>query len=103
MNWPVFCFTVAFTLIAMVLLSPAHPHDTPAGWAYNQWCCNDRDCRQLADGDVVERDGGWYIKSMDVHVPYNHPQIHISMDSHFHVCELPKGTVRCFYVTGGGV
>lgn len=81
----------------------AHAHKAPAGWEYDQWCCNHLDCRQLADDDVNEVNGGWYIKSIDVLVPYKHPQIKVSGDAHFHLCELPKGTVRCFYVPPGGV
>jgi hypothetical protein len=83
-----------------VTLSLAHTADK--GWDYDTWCCNTVDCRQLADDDVTERGGGWYVKSMDVVVPYDHPQRRISGDEHYHLCELPKGTVRCFYVPPGG-
>lgn len=88
--------------LLLILAGLAYGHTAPSGWAYDPWCCNTTDCRQLADDDVVEQGGGWRIKSMDVVVPYDHPKRMISGDEHFHVCELPKGTVRCFYVPPGG-
>lgn len=95
---------VAFALALISLgIGLAHAHKAPTGWSYDPFCCNLNDCRQLSDGDVEETDGGWVIKSMGVTVPYKHNELRISGDNHYHVCELPKGTVRCFYVPPGGV
>lgn len=94
---------VAVLVLLGIGIGLARAHTTASGWEYDQWCCNHLDCRQLADNDVDEVNGGWYVKSIDVLVPYKHPEIRVSGDAHFHVCELPKGTVRCFYVPPGGV
>lgn len=100
-------FVWLLSLLAAILYvtgwSSALAHEAPSGWTYSPWCCNRQDCRQLADDDVQERRGGWYIKSMDVFVGHDHPKLEVSGDEHYHVCELPKGTVRCFYFKPGGV
>lgn len=79
----------------------AGAHNAPSGWQYDQWCCNASDCQQLAEGDVVERDGGWWIISRQVHIPYSFPEKRASGDQHFHYCEYPRGVSRCFYIPGG--
>lgn len=94
---------VILFLLALGWLGKSWAHQAPSGWEYDPWCCNHQDCRQLPEGDVNEVKGGWYVKSLDVFIPYTHPQLRVSGDEHFHLCELPKGTVRCFYVPPGGV
>ena len=94
-------FCVAGLCALLAVCTAARGHNAPSGWAYDQWCCNQSDCRQLADGDVVERNGGWLIQSLGVHIPYTFAEKRASGDEHFHYCEYPKGTPRCFYIPGG--
>lgn len=92
-----------FVMLGLFLLGVewARAHNAPAGWQYDPWCCNASDCQQLAEGDVVERDGGWWIISRQVHIPYSFPEKRASGDQHFHYCEYPRGVSRCFYIPGG--
>lgn len=72
---------------------------------YDPYCCNDRDCRPVADGSVRPTTGGWFVQETGETVPYS--QARESQDGRFHVCIWPPGAkipkVRCLYVPPGGV
>lgn len=81
---------------------------------YNQWCCNDQDCAPYPSEKVVPQAGGWYLPEFKLFIPFegipnsepyrvDGTKVMEPLDEHYHVCELPKGTVRCFYPQAGGV
>jgi len=86
---------VAVAFVVFMLRASAH------SW-YDFDCCSDNDCAPITPDDVVTTPNGYRIKGTWT-VPYDAPQIRPSRDNDFHVCEYPKGTVRCLYVPTGGV
>jgi hypothetical protein len=66
---------------------------------YDPFCCNTTDCRPVDPSTVTEGPDGYRVVLSDraVLVPYGDSRIRDSLDGDYHVCELPKGTVRCFY------
>lgn len=95
--------------IAGFLLSggSALPHSAAAGWFYPAECCNDRDCRQLADGEVMI--GRAYYIWQGKHIAFDSPKIRPSPDRYYHGCEAGhwgdtsgRLEVICFFVPTGG-
>lgn len=89
---------------------PHNPLDSKH-W-YPTECCNLTDCFPLEEGDVIERDGGFYIQSTKEHFKYN--ETRPSGDNRFHRCDyqrqsgtntirrLGSNTKPCFFVPTGG-
>lgn len=69
---------------------------------YDPYCCNSNDCKAISPDDVVATDKGYQVLGK-YFVPYLDKSIKPSQDADFHACEYPAGTLRCFYVPGGGV
>ena len=67
----------------------------------NMSCCGSVDCRPLRDGDVTARPGGYFIGSRGWWVPNAEAQR--GPDQHYHLCENPPGTRRCFLTPNPGV
>lgn len=84
-------------LAGLVLSGAAFAHSF-----YDPYCCNDRDCRRISPDDVVETSKGYRVLGR-YFVPYLDKAIKPSQDADYHACEYPEGTLRCFYVPGGGV
>lgn len=59
---------------------PYAPYRTPRGSP----CCNDDDCRPLADGDVATLDTGYFIRSRGEFVPNREAQP--GPDDRYHLC-----------------
>ena len=93
--WLVVYLAVVILIVAFMLNARAH------GW-YEWECCSDSDCAPFAPDDAVTTPQGYRIKGTWT-VPYDAPQIRPSHDHDYHLCEYPKGTVRCLYVPAGGV
>lgn len=95
----------ALALAVLLLASPAAGHEF-----YSKDCCDDKDCRPAADGEVRETADGYVIQSMKTTVPFNDKRIRYSPDGRFHVCpfsamgEISGSAVtsrldtRCLYV-----
>lgn len=87
-------------LLAVLLIgvgSAAQAHDWYEGLknANGELCCSvNRDCRELADGDVKEIAGGYAIISLNATVPYT--ALQPSPDGKWHACAW-GGKVRCFF------
>ena len=71
---------------------------------YDPWCCDGRDCAPYKGAVEVRPDGFW-IPEFQHLVPFDKARYDMPGDdpSEFHLCEYPKGTVRCLYVRPGGV
>jgi hypothetical protein len=71
---------------------------------YDPWCCNETDCAPYA-GEVQITPEGFFIPEFNHLVPFNKAKYDMPGDdpNEFHLCEYPKGVVRCFYVRPGGV
>lgn len=87
-------------LIAGALLLACMP-GSAHNW-YDPYCCSGEDCRRIAPDDVVAGPSGYTVLGK-YKVPYLDKSIKPSQDADFHACEFPAGTLRCFYVPGGGV
>ena len=86
-------------------------HEAPTGWAYDAWCCSDRDCRRVQAGEVTFETApaaGYRVRASGVNefIPLGDPRIRQSGDQDMHFCivgggrsEIPP-TVRCLYVGG---
>lgn len=96
-------------LAALLLLAPlaAHGHGA-AQWiqdgnyknAAGELCCGERDCSELADGDVVPTSGGYLIKSLGETVPYQ--EAAPSPDGRYWRCAW-GGHRKCFFAPPGAV
>jgi hypothetical protein len=98
---------------SMVLLS----HNGMGGWFYDESCCHDLDCYQVADDAIAETAAGYLIKATGEVVPYAGPGGKAldggviarkkSKDEHFHRCSREGGRVTapsiCLYVPPGSV
>lgn len=88
-------------LLAACSLIPAHAHDWYTGTKNenNQSCCGKDDCHPLAEGDVDEVTGGYFVKSRQLFVPYARTQA--SPDKRYHMCIVPweprRNDPRCFF------
>lgn len=66
---------------------------------YDPWCCNGEDCKPVEDpSEVRALPDGYHFRQWVI--PYKDAKV--SGDSGYHWCELPKGTMRCFYAPPGG-
>lgn len=62
-------------------------------------CCGGNDCAPLPDSSVREVTGGFEVMGWGF-VPERETQL--SFDNHFHLCQYPLGTRRCFLRPGMG-
>lgn len=71
---------------------------------YDPWCCNETDCAPYTKEVIVTPDG-FYIPEFKVTIAYKDAKYDMPGDdpAQYHLCEYPKGTVRCLYVRPGGV
>jgi hypothetical protein len=91
-------------IILAVLAAYFYPLFVMAHEFYDPWCCDGRDCAPYT-GVVETTPEGFFIPEFNHLVPYNKARYDMPGDdpNEFHLCEYPKGTVRCFYVRPGGV
>ena len=96
----VMSFTLA-TVAAMAALSLARAHG-PAEWintggyknAACELCCGERDCFELADGDVTITAVGYFVHSLEESVPFSETQP--SPDGRYWRCQW-GGSRKCFF------
>ena len=97
---------VVFLLLLAANIA-ARAHDAPAGWAYPLACCSNQDCRQAADGEVKEENGGFTLMSTGETVSHGDARLRISPDGLFHVCQRQsgpqEGSIICLFAPPGGV
>lgn len=62
-------------------------------------CCGSDDCKALPDEQVKRRKDGFSVTGWGF-VPMSESQP--GFDNHYHLCEWPKGTRRCFIYPGPG-
>ncbi len=96
--------TRPLVLASLLLLLQAHG---PAEWiqrgqymnAAGELCCGERDCRELADGDVTATAAGYYVKSTKEIVPYR--EATPSPDGRYWICRW-GGARKCFFAPPPG-
>lgn len=105
---------IILALAALVWLAVSHKLARAHEW-YEPYCCDERDCRPAEVGEVVERDGGYYVTSSDQHFAYDDNAVrHMAPDGRFHVCQFlsssgyfsqspPETVTRCLYVPPAGM
>lgn len=78
----------ALVLALLLAASPAAAHSWYDGIQneLGQSCCGGSDCVALADDDVEELPGGYYIWSKMVFVPSSRAQDSRHEDGHYHAC-----------------
>lgn len=101
--------TAIFTgAVACLLATAGAQAHGPAQWiqdggyknAVGELCCGERDCAELADGDVVPIEGGYFIKSLKETVPAS--QASPSPDGRYWRCYW-GGKRKCFFAPPGAV
>jgi len=102
-------FLTALVLFFVYQCTPVFSHSF-----YDRWCCDDKDCAPYPAEKVIEEKGGWYLPEFNLHLPFegipnsdvyrvDGTKVMEPYDERYHLCELPKGHVRCFYPRAGGV
>lgn len=93
---------IRFLIALLLLIGSAEAHDWYTGTENENGftCCGGQDCAPLADGDVDEVQGGYFVKSKSLFVPYSRTQA--SADKQFHICIVPyrdaiDNAPRCFF------
>ena len=73
-------------------VSPVWGHEAPEGfWAYERWCCDNRDCRP-EHGNVTAIDTGWLVEATGEVIKYGDSRIRMSQDGDFHRCVIREKT-----------
>jgi len=88
-------------IAAAAMLSLARAHG-PAEWiqtggyrnAAGELCCGERDCFELAEGDVSVISVGYFVRSLEEIVPFSEAQP--SPDGRFWRCQW-GGSRKCFF------
>ena len=89
----------AIAAVAMLSLARAHG---PAEWintggyrnAAGELCCGERDCFELASGDVSVTSVGYFVRSLEEIVPFDEAQP--SPDGRYWRCQ-GGGSRKCFF------
>lgn len=101
-------------LLAQALGLPALPaasHQAPAGWLYDQFCCNgdshSGDCQMISTKNVKITENGYEITlapgdhrlvTRRHHFTLPQAKARRSRDAEYHLCLYPtEDTLRCFY------
>ena len=83
-----------------VLVGPAMGHGE-ADWIRTNpatsYCCGPTDCAPLADGQVVEERGGWFVVPYTQHFKRSDPNVFPSTDNRYWACRYPGQGIRCFF------
>lgn len=80
------------SLVGGALVSVASAHDAvptaakPQGWSYPFSCCSGYDCREVAEGAVLERPEGYVINGTGEVVGYRDARLRNSPDGRVHWC-----------------
>lgn len=114
--------TIVFAVVGLVLVvmvltqcieransQERHLHgvaDVPT-W-YDQQCCQENDCYQVALGEVKWTEQGWFIVATQELIQFDDKRIRQSMDGTVHRCGIPnpylpqiEWRTRCLYVSIG--
>lgn len=99
-------FFLAGCAVMACLIGAASAHG-PAEWiqqggyknTVGELCCGERDCFELADGDVTITAGGFHIASTGETVPYSEAQP--SPDGRYWRCQW-SGVRKCFFAPPPG-
>jgi hypothetical protein len=92
---------ITIALIASLLATAAAGHDA-ADWinqggyrnAIGELCCGERDCAELAEGDVSVTAAGYYVRGLNETVPFN--EALPSPDGRYWRCAW-GGERKCFF------
>lgn len=96
--WPYALAAALAVLLIGIAVASAH--------SFYDWdCCSDRDCGPVAEGTVVETQGGYRVLLTGQFIDRDSPKVRMSPDGRWHLCTLggnPGGAVLCLYVPGRG-
>jgi hypothetical protein len=100
-------FRVLLVAHTIAIAASAHAHGA-AEWierggyknAANQFCCGERDCLMVTDGDVQVVPHGFLIRSINEFVPQDEAQP--SIDGHYWRCAWGGGR-KCFFAPPGEI
>jgi hypothetical protein len=102
-----YLFRVLLVAHTIAVAASAHAHGL-AEWierggyrnVADELCCGEKDCAELAAGDVDVVPHGYLVKSINEFVPYEEAQP--SPDGHYWRCAW-GGARRCFFAPPGAV
>lgn len=80
-------------------------HDAPSGWAYDLYCCSNKDCRQIPASALKESPRGYFISIGNETLPYGDHRIKDSPDGLVHWCTVNgrnDSRTICLYVPPRG-
>jgi hypothetical protein len=77
---------------ALVLTVTALAH-----WQYEMHCCNQQDCKPVADSVVTETSAGFQLNDIPEFVERSSPKIRKPINEEYHVCRNPAGALLCVY------
>jgi hypothetical protein len=92
-----FALACAFVLTLALLVLPARSHSP----LYDMSCCNDRDCKPVPDGTIIEKPDGMHVKGHGI-LSRTDPRIRWSRDEREHLCVDPQGKLLCIYPKPNG-
>lgn len=76
-------------VLALGNMSPAHD-------LYEMHCCNNRDCKPVADNEVTQTSTGFIVDGQ--HVTRPDPRIRKPINEQFHLCRhFQTGQLLCIY------
>ena len=92
-------FICLIILLAATIIDEAQSHE----W-YENRCCNEKDCREAAPGDVEVTPEGYRIHSLNLTVPYRSEKVRFPPpDGRYHICTHHElGFFLCLYPKGVG-
>jgi hypothetical protein len=84
---------LAFAAVTILLgIKAAQSH-----WQYEMHCCNQQDCKPVADSVVTETSAGFELHDRPEFVERGSPKIRKPINEEYHVCRNPAGALLCIY------
>lgn len=83
--------------IAILLLIGWLVGDAWGHWFYEMHCCNQQDCKPVADSAVTETSAGFELHDIPEFVERSSPKVRKPINEEYHVCRNPAGALLCIY------
>lgn len=86
------------------MAAPAYAHDAPTGWSFDILCCSNRDCGEVPDDWVKEKDGSVTIVPTGEVLSRADPKVKMSKDERTYWCRPPgiEPHTICVYLPNKG-
>jgi hypothetical protein len=85
-------FIAFFACLGLAGIKVAQAH-----WQYEMHCCNQQDCKPVADSVVTETSAGFELHDRPEFVERGSPKIRKPINEEYHVCRNPAGALLCIY------